>query len=533
MDWMKTKEVVFMVSKYKWIVAGMAVLIGLGSFVRPALAAEPVVNNYPFPFYDAKVSVFPEQPRPGQEIRVVIQGFLPGTAYGIEFPENGAVAVSFDGQITRIHIMAQVERTADVGLEVLVDVTHGIVLGPFSEGPYEVVLAINGDPWAGTKFVVEADAGDPPIPPDSQPSFYARIEFEPARPKAYEDVAVYVTGMFPSSDWHIIDKQLHILESYPEQLSVHLTVEAPASPALTVMVPFREKVGSVALGEGKHPVRGYINEILFQETVLVIGDHGEEYTPKALPWLLFERSGGFIGRTQTIQVERGGRITYQTTLDIGDRTPVAQLEEKTLSRLRDLLASMDFTHLDPLYMPDHTIADGYMYRLAYAGFEIVIGQEAALPNDLAALKTLLEEIIEGQHVKTYWISFEREGGFAGWWKAVSITESGTVEYRQTPETGDPNATGFLEETTRQDLAALLAAVDFERLEPAYKTELPVADGYVYHLTHNGHTVEIHQEAVIPAELAAVLIQLEAILDGQHVQDIRAETTSGVPYWDRY
>lgn len=505
----------------------MAVLIGLGSFGLAAQAGDPVVNNYPFPFYDAQLSVSPGEPQPGEEVRVVIQGHLPGSDYAVIFPESREITVTTDGQVTQILIPARVERVAEVGLTVLVAVKQEIVLGPFQEGAYEVLLAVNGEKWAATKFMVSSRTGEPNLPPDYQQPFQARIEFDPEQPQANEKVAVYVAGMFPSSGYVIQDKQIYVLESYPEQIAVHLTIDKPVGPELSVMVPFRELVGTIALGEGKHPVRGYINDQLFQETVLGVGS-GEGQA-----WLFFERSGGFIGRTQTIRVDPNGRVEHKTTLETGDREPVSQLDNETLKKLRERLAAVDFSRLDPVYLPDHEIADGYFYTLASGGYKVEIGQEAALPDELAALKDLLEEILEGQHLAPFWISFERGGGFTGWVLDMTIDKTGQVQYRQTPERGNLDTPRYLDEATLQQLADLLQAVDFARLDPVYMPYQPVADGYLYTLRYGGYQVEIGQEAVIPPDLANLVVLLQAVLEGQHVRDVTAEAASSVPSWEQY
>ncbi|MFB3789602.1 MAG: hypothetical protein ACE15F_24875 [bacterium] len=505
----------------------MAVLIGLVSFHLTVQAGEPVVNNYPFPFYDAKLSIYPEQPKAGEEVRVVIEGQLPGTDYALVIPENSEITVSTDGQVSQIRIPARVERVAEVGLTVLAPVTQGIVLGPFQEGAYEVLLTINGDQWAAAKFAIDPVNSDPAGPPDPQRPFAARIEFEPAKPRANEKVEVYVAGMFPSSGYVIQDKQMYVLESYPEQVSIHLTIEKPVGPELTVLIPFRELVGTIALSEGQHPVRGYINDQLFENTLLPVGAAAGQ------PWLFFERSGGFIGRTQTIQVDPNGRVDYKTTFETGDREPVSQLDEETLTKLRDLLAVVDFSRLEPVYLPDHEIADGYFYTLAFGGYKVEIGQEVVLPEELAALKTLLEEILEGQHQVTAWISFERSGGFAGWTLGMTIDLTGQVKYRQTPDSGSQNTLRYLDEETLSQLTALLQTVDFSRLDPVYMPPAPVADGYNFTLASGGSNVVIGQEAVIPEELANLVVLLQAILEGQHVRDAKAEAASGVEFWDQY
>ena len=87
--------------------------------------------------------------------------------------------------------------------------------------------------------------------------------------------------------------------------------------------------------------------------------------------------------------------------------------------------------------------------------------------------------------------------------------------------------------TQQQLADLLQAVDFARLDPVYMPYQPVADGYLYTLLYGGYQVEIGQEAVIPPDLANLVVLLQAILEGQHVRDVKADAASGVPSWEQY
>lgn len=105
------------------------------------------------------------------------------------------------------------------------------------------------------------------------------------------------------------------------------------------------------------------------------------------------------------------------------------------------------------------------------------------------------------------VTFVRSGGFAGMEDRLEIRRDGGArvegrgqEPRDFQVPADELAT----------LEAELEAADFPHLEPSYRNDPPIADGYVYEVTYDGWTVRCEQDAGPPA-LEQVIDHLEEIL----------------------
>lgn len=103
---------------------------------------------------------------------------------------------------------------------------------------------------------------------------------------------------------------------------------------------------------------------------------------------MFEQTGGFAG------IERG-LVVYRTGRVVSDGLPVrtSRLSSTRLRALRLALQQARFATLQRKYESDEPVADGYVYRISYAGRTIRIDEGAKLPPRLARPFSLLHGLV--------------------------------------------------------------------------------------------------------------------------------------------
>jgi hypothetical protein len=99
----------------------------------------------------------------------------------------------------------------------------------------------------------------------------------------------------------------------------------------------------------------------------------------------FHQSGGFAGIDRGYTVQRSGAV-------VSNGAPHPRLSPAALKTLRDALAAARFSTLRRVYEPAQPVADGFSYRIAYAGRTVRIEQGAKLPPRLQRVFVLLERL---------------------------------------------------------------------------------------------------------------------------------------------
>ncbi len=99
------------------------------------------------------------------------------------------------------------------------------------------------------------------------------------------------------------------------------------------------------------------------------------------------QTGGFAGVDRGLAVTGTGRVVPD---DLELRT--RQLSPARLQALREALKAARFGTLARHYAPAQPVADGFVYRIAYAGRTIRIDEHAVVPRRLARVFALLRAL---------------------------------------------------------------------------------------------------------------------------------------------
>ena len=104
----------------------------------------------------------------------------------------------------------------------------------------------------------------------------------------------------------------------------------------------------------------------------------------------FRQTGGFAGLDRGLVVARSGDV-------VSDGLPLkkAHLTRPELARLKLALANARFAGLPKTYESEQPIADGFIYRIAYAGRVVAIEEGAKPPPRVQRVFTLLERLVHG------------------------------------------------------------------------------------------------------------------------------------------
>jgi hypothetical protein len=118
---------------------------------------------------------------------------------------------------------------------------------------------------------------------------------------------------------------------------------------------------------------------------LALAVPGAEAQPQQRPLVSFVRTGGFIGATDEPAVDADGRATSSRG--------TFRLTALRLAAVKRSLRAARFATLRPKYRARVPIADGYTYRVRYAGRSILVEEGAETPARLSRLVLLLEELL--------------------------------------------------------------------------------------------------------------------------------------------
>ncbi|MEU6310112.1 hypothetical protein [Streptomyces sp. NPDC047014] len=102
--------------------------------------------------------------------------------------------------------------------------------------------------------------------------------------------------------------------------------------------------------------------------------------------LRLTRTGGFAGRTHTLQVQQDGSWTLLDADARPERT--GRLTEPELAALRTALREADFARLPRTTTGGPTIYDGFAYTFVHAGHEVA-SDDGSLPPALAKVLAAL------------------------------------------------------------------------------------------------------------------------------------------------
>ncbi len=193
---------------------------------------------------------------------ITIQGHLPGSAYQFIPPEASIEPAELGEGAFSIHLEATVIENVVPNPDNPIDIKHEIILGELKPGIYEILLSVNGREAFHTKFhtadgvvITPAPLPDVPISP-----YNTSLVLEPVHPKPGEEFSIYAVGEFPSTGYSITNTSIIMTKSIPAIVIVNLNIQEASGEQADVMVPFRELIGTVILSEGRHTLRGSINE---------------------------------------------------------------------------------------------------------------------------------------------------------------------------------------------------------------------------------------------------------------------------------
>jgi len=104
----------------------------------------------------------------------------------------------------------------------------------------------------------------------------------------------------------------------------------------------------------------------------------------------FRQTGGFAGLDRGLVVARTGDV-------VSDGLPLkkAHLTRLELAKLKLALVNARFAGLAKTYESEQPIADGFTYRIAYAGHVVAIEEGAKPPPRVQRVFALLERLVHG------------------------------------------------------------------------------------------------------------------------------------------
>src|SRR4051794_40851598 len=104
------------------------------------------------------------------------------------------------------------------------------------------------------------------------------------------------------------------------------------------------------------------------------------------------------------------------------------------------------------------------------------------------------------------VTFEQTGGFAAIERGLTVRRSGAVV-----SDGLPLKARQLSTARMARLRMLLGDAHFATLERRYEADEPIADGFVYRISYGGRSVQIDEDAKLPARLAGLFALLRSLM----------------------
>jgi hypothetical protein len=110
------------------------------------------------------------------------------------------------------------------------------------------------------------------------------------------------------------------------------------------------------------------------------------------------------------------------------------------------------------------------------------------------------------------VTLQQVGGFAGIERSLLVRRNGRVE-----SDGLVLTTRRLSPARLQALRQALVAARFATLKSFYRSDPPIADGYVYRVGYGARRVAVEEGAKTPPRLARLLTQLARLARGLTIQ----------------
>ncbi|MEW6236958.1 MAG: hypothetical protein AB1656_16360 [Candidatus Omnitrophota bacterium] len=490
-----------------------------------AVYSEPRPTPTPGPkplLSDASILISPEMPSATDEIRITVNGQFSSARYSIA---DAKAEILPDAVLLWVNV-----QEAEIGAEVITPISHEFNIGTMPPGGYAVILYVNGIEAAYNKFMVLGEYYPYPLPEPPTGPYSSRLWIEPPDPREGEEFTVYLFGEFPSTGYTFEDKNIELTDNNTFKVSVKIA--EPNGPALTIMTPFREPLGTFALNQGVYEAIGEVNGVALPEMIFkVSGDVPDDpgvIDPNMKSFVIFTREGGFAGLYDSIHIDSSGYFMHMNRIVDSYPSVYGKIPEELWNQLLTALNAADFSAYESVYKPDSEVADGFTYTIAYGGKDVVILQEAAIPETLQTILALLEKVLSlpgdipdvvpipddpviiDPNPASFLI-FTREGGIAGLYDSIQIDSSGYFMRGDSSISSRPSIYGKIPEDLWNELLTALNAADFSAYESVYKPDHEVADGFTYKISYGGKDVVILQEAAIPETLQTILALLEKVL----------------------
>ncbi len=461
---------------------------------------------------NANVVMSPPNPMPDDEVTFYMTGEFLSAGFTI-IEKRLDVMESLPEQVAaRLYVEEPTEPAAQVITPFRVEVGKA----KLSAGVHPLIGTINEQVVYEGAF----DVGD--IRPEPQPEIAdVEIVIEPSNLEAGEEFSVYAKGVFPSPGYFIAEKSFYLTRSLPAHIVVNLTVLPLEGIQPHEEQAFKEFIGTAALPEGAHPVLGFMNDVLFYKSKLVVRDKQssrvpvykfglEVVPPNPAP------GGSFDVYAVGIFPTPGYIITHKE-IAIGESFPetiLASLEIEAPSGIQPEVEEPFRKFVGSAFLDagEHPILGSVNGEILYRSI-LNVGEAPPNPE---------------------WITFQRSGGFTGWVQHLYVNQDRTASITSDAVVVEGNRSGLVPLDNYERLRDLVNRLDFTSLDSYYPNKVPIADGFVYEITvERGHSVLIEQESAAPVELQDLVSVLESILDGRIDLDRKFDAETSVNHWSLY
>ena len=463
--------------------------------------------------FRANIVLDPPHPKPDEEITFYITGEFPSAGFKV-IDQRLDIMESLPEQIA---VRMTVEAPSGPDAQVITPFRVMAGKAKLSEGAHPLIGTINEQVFFKGVFGVGR-----PSDPDPQPIIPGvELVIEPSNPKAGEEFTIFAQGVLPSPGYFIAEKSFYMTRSLPAHLVVNLLILPLEGILPHEDMPFKEKIGTAALPEGAHPVRGFMNDVLFYESRLVVGED-QSYSPTIYKFGLEvvppNPAPGDAFDVYAVGIfPTPGYVITEKAIGIGESFPetvivTLEVEAPTTAQPEVEEPFREFVGTASLEAGEHPILGSVNGETLYRS-TLKVGE--APPS-------------------SEWITFQRSGGFAGWVQHLYVNHDRSASITSDAVIAEGNRSGLVPQDQFNRLRELLDGTDFAALEACYPNEISIADGYLYEITEGrDHTVLVEQEAMAPPELKDLVSVLESILDGRIDLDRRFNGETAISNWSMY
>lgn len=322
-------------------------------------------------FYDPEVHSDPAHPVQGEEIQLVIEGWLSDTAAYI-----ADVQASQDENRIVVNMMLDSEG---IGAEVLTAATHVVSLGALNAGGYFVSFRVDGQPQTRAFFVVRESVDDP-----IGSQFPVRVRIEPAKPHAGERVELFLEGEFPTPGHEPVE--VMPLEQEENRFVYEVWFIPPEEPVLTVIEPFSYSLGAFVLDEGT-----YSFDLLVDGRELDV-DPIEVTAAVKQDTLYLRWEGGFAAIQSWMRIRED--LFAERSHELGEGEESGWISETFWNDWVGVMNEVEFASLPKAFPPEGTIADGFLYSITYRGNTVFLYEGASLPDAVEPLSEHVRQLFE-------------------------------------------------------------------------------------------------------------------------------------------